>query len=157
MARKSDNKSTHGKSTNGPKRGGNRSKTSADMVDAALRQVEALRLRQAGATFTQIAATLGYSDRSGARNAVMAALVEHVHEPNNEMRALELHRLDALQLAHWQKALAGDCYATDRVLKVMERRAKILGLDARIVVDLTVDDRKRQLFENAVSALAAET
>jgi hypothetical protein len=147
-------KSNHGKSKNGskrvgaarkaaaprrsgdaraisaPKRGGDRRKSSADMISAALRQTSALSLRQSGKTFAEIAAELGYSDPSGARNAVMAALRENVAEPNAEMRSLELSRLDILQSALWTKALAGDLGSVDRVLKLMERRAKILGLDA---------------------------
>jgi hypothetical protein len=146
-------KSTHGKSTSkraaptkkktapprrsestkaksAPKRGGDRRPTSADMISSALRQTDALSLRLAGKTFAEIAAELGYSDKSGARNAVMAALRENVAEPNAEMRALELSRLDALQAALWTKATNGDLGSVDRVLKLMERRAKILGLDA---------------------------
>lgn len=123
-------KSQHAKSKSTPKRGGNRRKSSADMIDAALRQTEALRLRQSGSTFAEIAEALGYSDPSGARNAVMAALRENVSEPNAEMRALELARLDALHAALWPAAMGGDLPSVDRVLKLMERRAKILGLDA---------------------------
>jgi hypothetical protein len=129
-------KSHHGKSQSGikaaskPKLGGDRRESSADMIDAALRQTEALSLRQAGKTFAEIAAKLGYSDHSGARNAVLAALRENAAEPNAEMRALELARLDALQAALWLNATAGHLGAVDRVLKVMERRARILGLDA---------------------------
>ena len=123
-------KSNHGKSKSGPKRGGNRRTGSPDMIDAAQRQTEALRLRQQGKTFAEIAQALGYSDPSGARNAVMAALREATTEPNNEMRALELTRLDALHAALWPLALAGELGATDRILKIMERRAKIMGLDA---------------------------
>jgi hypothetical protein len=129
-------KSHHGKSQSGvkaaskPTRGGDRRPTSADMISAALRQNDALSLRQSGKTFAEIAAKLGYSDHSGARNAVMAALRENVAEPNAEMRALELSRLDALQSALWSSALGGKLGSVDRVLKLMERRAKILGLDA---------------------------
>lgn len=120
-------KATHSKST---KPRGNRRKTAPQMVDAALSQTEALRLRQSGATFQQIADRLGYSDRSGAHRAVMAALKESVTEPNAEMRSLELSDLASLQDALWPSANAGDQGAVDRVLKIMERRAKILGLDA---------------------------
>jgi hypothetical protein len=121
------NKSNHDK----PKRGGNhRRSTSPDMVDAALRQTEALRLRQSGMTFQEIADVLGYADPTGARGAVLAALQTTVVEPNNEMRSLELTRLDALLAALWPTALAGDQGAIDRVLKIQERRAKMLGLDA---------------------------
>jgi hypothetical protein len=129
-------KSHHGKSQSAPKsrskpkRGGDRRPASADMISSALRQTDALSLRQAGKTFAEIAVELGYSDHSGARNAVLAALRENVAEPNAEMRALELSRLDALQAALWTKATNGDLGSVDRVLKLMERRAKILGLDA---------------------------
>lgn len=100
------------------------------MVDAALSQTEALRLRQQGFTFEQIATRLGYSDRSGAYRAVMVALKETTTEPNAEMRSLELSDLASLQDALWPSAIGGDQGAVDRVLKIMERRAKILGLDA---------------------------
>jgi len=67
------------------------------------------------------------------------------------LRALELLRLDELLNALWDTAIAGDLKAVDRVLKVMERRAKLLGLDAPFeiktdgqihikVIDLTGDD-----------------
>lgn len=122
-------KSTHAKSTR-PKHGGNRGKSSPDTISARQRQTEALRMRQEGRTFQEIADTLGYSDRSGAYVATMAALTETTTEPNNEMRSLELGRLDELQAGLWKKATGGDVQAVDRVLKVMERRAKIVGLDA---------------------------
>jgi hypothetical protein len=46
------------------------------------------------------------------------------------MRSLELMHLDALQDALWPSGIAGDQGAVDRILKIMERRARILGLDA---------------------------
>src|SRR5262249_35629054 len=115
-------KLNHVKLKSKPKRGGNRSKTSADMIDAAMRQTEALRLRQSGHTFAEIAAALGYSDPACARDAVLAALRDNVTEPNAEMRSLELARLDTLHGALWTKALGGDLGAIDRILKLMERR-----------------------------------
>jgi len=42
---------------------------------------------------------------------------------------LELERLDAMQAAIWDDAMNGHLGAIDRVLKIMERRAKLLGLD----------------------------
>lgn len=65
--------------------------------------------------------------------------------------ALELERLDALTEALWPKAMSGQTPAVAAILRVMERRAKLLGLDAapdrnaaphEIVIDwLTDDDR----------------
>ena len=42
--------------------------------------------------------------------------------------ALELDRLDAMLAGLWAAATSGDCAAVDRVLKIGERRDKLLGL-----------------------------
>ncbi|MFW6344772.1 MAG: hypothetical protein ACOC0M_00350, partial [Halomonas sp.] len=42
----------------------------------------------------------------------------------------ELDRLDRLLLGLWPKATAGSVAHVDRAIKVMERRAKLTGLDA---------------------------
>jgi hypothetical protein len=46
-----------------------------------------------------------------------------------EAQRLEEARLDDLQEGIWDKALAGDSRAVEVALKVLERRAKLLGLD----------------------------
>jgi hypothetical protein len=46
------------------------------------------------------------------------------------VRELELERWDRLILGLWPKARAGDEKAVRAVVAVMERRAKLLGLDA---------------------------
>jgi hypothetical protein len=43
---------------------------------------------------------------------------------------LELMRLERLHAAVWPQAIRGDVNAVDRVLRIMERRARLLGLDA---------------------------
>ena len=43
---------------------------------------------------------------------------------------LELERLEQLIEAHFPQALKGEVEHTDRVIKVMERRSRMLGLDA---------------------------
>lgn len=45
------------------------------------------------------------------------------------MRELDLRRLDSLLLTYWPLAKGGDTDALDRVLKILQRRAKLLGLD----------------------------
>jgi hypothetical protein len=94
------------------------------------REVAALRLRQAGLTFDQIARRLGYANRSGAWHAVRAGLAATLQEPADELRGLELARLDALHEALWPKAIAGNLRAVDGVLAIMKRRSRLLGLDA---------------------------
>ncbi len=99
-------------------------------VKAHERHLQALELRKAGATFQQIATQLGYADAAGAHKAVMSALRATLREPADELRTLEAERLDALQLALWKRALAGEERAVARVVNLMARRARLLGLDA---------------------------
>jgi len=93
------------------------------------RQLQALELRKAGVSYRQIAEQLGYRGVSGAHSAVARALKKVIQEPSAEVLSLELGRLDALLLALWTEAKRGSYGAIDRVLKVMDRRAKLLGLD----------------------------
>lgn len=46
-----------------------------------------------------------------------------------DLIALEAQRLDALQAKYWKTAMAGDIKDAEFVLKVMDRRAKMLELD----------------------------
>jgi hypothetical protein len=53
------------------------------------------------------------------------------------VRQMELQRLDKLLTALWDSATGGTLGAIDRVLKVMQRRAELLGLDKnRLTVDM---------------------
>src|SRR5699024_2045667 len=58
----------------------------------------------------------------------------------DEMRTVELSRLDRLQRAVWGKAVKGDLQAVDRALKIIDRRSKLLGLDAPQQVQITAND-----------------
>jgi len=109
------------------------------MVLAKSRELECLALRKAGATYDQIAEKTGLA-REGARLAVSRALkglAAATTEAAEEVRQLELDRLDAMLLGLWQKAQRGDAQAIDRVLRIQERRAKYLGLDVAQKVDIT--------------------
>jgi len=112
------------------------SMASVQTITAAERQRQALELRKGGVDYQTIANRLGYKWPSGAHKAVMSALKAVIREPAEDVLALELARLDALFFTLWPKARAGDTAAIDRVLRIMERRAKYLGLDAPIKIDL---------------------
>ncbi|TCO47314.1 hypothetical protein [Actinocrispum wychmicini] len=96
---------------------------------AAERRGRALELRKAGASYEQIAQQCGYSHRATAHRAVTQALASVADELAADVRTLELSRLDSMLMGLWRAARDGDASAVDRVLKIMERRAKILGLD----------------------------
>jgi hypothetical protein len=102
----------------------------ANQIASHDRKLQALELRKAGATFQAIADKLGYRGPSGAHKAVVSALRATLREPAEELRELELMRLDAMLLGLWRRAQAGEEKAVDRVLRIAERRARLLGLDA---------------------------
>lgn len=136
-------------------------KTSRRAAQARERMKQALELRKAGATYDQIAQRLGYAASGAAYTAVATAIKDITRAPAEELRTLELERLDALMLAVWNKAKAGDYKAVDTVLRIMDRRAKYLGLDAPVrvaastelsVKDVTIkwmDDWRQMLGANA--------
>ena len=105
-------------------------------LKAAARQADALDLRKAGATYQAIASELGYSHPPAARKAVMAGLKLTMQEPADELRKLELSRCDRMQQAVWKAVLRGDVKAINAVLRIMDRRATYLGLDAPVKIDL---------------------
>lgn len=96
---------------------------------AAARALQALELRKAGATYEAIARQCGYASGSGAYRAVQRELHRMMQEPADDVRQLELARLDDLYRAMVPKALKGDTWSVDRCLKIMERRAALLNLD----------------------------
>ena len=110
---------------------------------ATERQRQALELHRTGVGYQAIADRLGYAGPSGAYKAVEAALHKTLQEPAAELRVLELERLDRLHEALWTRAIRGDLAAVDRVLKIMKRRAVLLGLDApktrAVAPDVTVE------------------
>lgn len=109
-------------------------------LNAVDKQVRALELRKAGKTLEQIANELGYASKSGAAKALSVALQKTIQEPADELRTLESQRLDALLHSLWPNALSGDTRAIDTCLRVMDRRAKLLGLDAPAKLEHTGED-----------------
>lgn len=128
------------------------------------RDARAVDLRRNGLTYRQIAAELGFSSVASAHEAVQRGLMDTIAETNDEVRRLELDRLD--HLARTALKILGKPHlvvsqgrvarhpetgetlvdsgpvlaAIDRLLKIQERRAKLLGLDAPAKVEmLTID------------------
>ena len=101
-------------------------------LNAAERRQRAIELRKSGATLHQIAAQTGVSHEQ-ARKDIERAFADLLAEQNaktEELRAMELERLERMHLALWKQALEGHHGAIDRLLRIAERRAKLLGLDA---------------------------
>jgi hypothetical protein len=51
-------------------------------------------------------------------------------QPAEELRTQELDRLDRLQRAYWKDAMEGNVRAADFILRVIDKRCKILGIEA---------------------------
>ncbi len=150
-------------------------------VETAKRDAEAARLRSRGHTYPQIAEALGYSDRGAAHHAVKRILDGIVVEAREDLIKLQLDELDmmtravidVLEARHYTVSDGRIVYLGDKddpdrrellddapvlqavaaLLKIAERRARLLGLDApkRVEVSDTTPD-----LDAAVRDLAAE-
>ena len=108
---------------------------------------QVMTMRLGGATFEQIATQVGYADAPKAYLAYKEAMDEAIQPVTDEIRYEELRRLDRMILTWWPKALGAantdpSPKAADIVFKCMDKRAKLLGLDAPIKqeVELVYDD-----------------
>ncbi|WNN95953.1 helix-turn-helix DNA binding domain protein [Arthrobacter phage Hirko] len=115
-------------------------KVTPDTIESQARTVAALELRARGMTYQEIAdtpyddgpgGTMYGGDRHNARRAIVAAYEATIKEPAEEVRQLEIQRLDMMLLGLASKGLfEGDVHAVKAGIALMARRAKLLGLDA---------------------------
>ena len=96
-----------------------------------------IELRHEGYVWREIATMVDMSI-AGVVKAYKRALTRHPIAAIEEHRELELDRLDNLQRTYWQPAVAGNLRAADFVLRVIDKRAKLLGLDAPLKVQAEV-------------------
>ena len=135
-------------------------KTGPNDIALAEKQRTALELRKAGLTFEQIAQQVGFNSRQAAFDNVMRAIKEIKREPAEELDSLELARLDTLLTRVWPKALQGDHKAIDTELKLMERRARMMGIDAPVKhepmqLDINVNKRLEEYSDEEMAMLMA--
>lgn len=136
-------------------------KTGTRALSAQAKQLQALELRRQGQTFEEIAKRVGYADRAAAHKAVMTALRTALREPAEAVRELELQRLDAVIVAMWPGMTAGDPKSAAVVLRALERRSVMLGLDepsrSRVEIDLRkVSEQVAAEYGMPVDAVIAE-
>jgi len=115
----------------------------AKRAQVADRRQKAITLRLAGMDWQSIADRLGYADRGAACKDVARALETNLAEQSqaaDTLREVESLRLDRLQAAAWPSAVKGDLKAIETVLKVIDRRVKLQGLDMPLRAELSGPD-----------------
>ena len=113
------------------------------LLETAKRRAAVLELRLSGVTYRQIARKVreqfgperlprGWDERQAAQDVKreLERQRKENSEKANEIFEMELARLDRLLVSIWEKATDGNVAAIDRCLRIMERRARFLGLDA---------------------------
>jgi Homeodomain-like domain len=116
---------------------------------AASRRARAIELRAAGLTYQQIAAELGYANRGTVCRIVSDALNSQTVEAVDELRSLEVARLDTLQLALWPAATEGDVQAVSTITRIIMARSRLLGLQGR--GPLKADPRTRTVVDPSLA------
>lgn len=115
-------------------------KASKKVLESATRREQAMELRLAGKTYEQIGAAMGIT-RQAAHELVMKSLEDTLKttaEDAEQVRAIEVQRLDAVLAELWPNR--GDPQVAGAIFKAMERRSKLLGLDAAVKGELKLDD-----------------
>jgi Sigma-70, region 4 len=104
--------------------------TAAPVLRLTERVSQALELRRAGCTYEEIGQTMSCT-RQRAHQLVqkgMDRILELATQTAAQIRALELSRLDGVLFSHWPNR--GNWKSAEIILRVCERRARLLGLDA---------------------------
>ncbi len=133
----------------------------AEQMKKASRLESVVVARMAGKSYRKIATELGIPASTAHEYATEAlnAYRETARERAGQLVELEQQRLDAIQAANWANAMQGSKTAADTVLRVMERRAKLLGLDAPTKIaptDPSGDNPYLAASDDELRALAAK-
>jgi len=160
-------------------------------LEGAERDTEAARLKSRGLSYSQIARNLGYETESGAYKAVQRALAAVPAESVDELRRIQSEQIDALtaraieilESTHYAYTVHGELVrgpegpngepgeplldsaptlaAIDRLIRLAERRSKLMGLDAptrhEVITLDYLDAQIRAAAEELARAAAGET
>ncbi|MBD8869296.1 hypothetical protein [Nocardioides donggukensis] len=121
------------------------------------RRATALRMRREGKGYPEVTTALGYGSTGSCRKDVSRALRDAVMEQGHALLDLERERLDGLQAILWPLAERGDVRAARELVRLMERRARLLGLDRAAADRFAADeaDTAKGLLGNFAGALQA--
>jgi len=124
---------------------GSTSPTDPQNLDASEKARQALAARRDGKQWAEIADELGYADASGAYRAAKRLLDRTEFEAVEEYRAIEADRLDEAHRIQYDRLktavdrgadLSAVASAVSAIVRISDRRSKLLGLDAPTRVDV---------------------
>lgn len=126
-------------------------------VRSALIEMDALKLRLEGYSYDDIAAQLGISTALASRavNRGLKAAKQQSRSEAQSIRDLELMRLDVMLQGVWAMAKSGNKDSVLTALKIMDRRAKYLGLDTPAPEDPNKDKKPANLKAMSLEELDA--
>ena len=123
-------------------------------LKALEKRKRALELRMQGLTYREIGAAMGCSTNQAC--AMVSKIIKdraaEIDDLVRQQSDLSLMRLDSMVKALWPKASAGDTDAVQALIRVEERRSKLLGLDAPQRIQADVD--LHSLPESEIFAMA---
>lgn len=109
-----------------------RAQDKARKAAAALLKQRALELRLMGKTYAEIGRTLEISAPTAHKHvkSMMDAAIKTAEQDAERLRMQELMRLDRMNEAIWTAVIKGNTTAVDKAIKIHEKRAALLGLNA---------------------------
>jgi hypothetical protein len=113
-------------------------KSSPRSIAVRERDLKCVDLRKAGATWQSIADTLGYAGPGHAYEQFMIVMKDYPREDVETAREIISDRYEAMIRALWPKVLKGDVWAIDRVTRISEAQAKLLGVNRPEKLELSV-------------------
>lgn len=140
--------------------------TSPRAIDKLEQATQVMALRRAGHAEHEIAERLGL--HKGAVHSIIAGYMAEMRAENWEAAAHRIERdnatLDGLQAEWYPRALAGSVKAAEVVLKILQRRALLNGLDAAAKLELQlptdydqVKAKYKKLIERRARELTIDT
>jgi hypothetical protein len=104
-------------------------------ITAAERRERVIEMRRAGYLYREIASEVGLTEArcNDIVKQYLQKMEDRCSELSEEIRQLEVERLDGLFRSAWEVAMGtsnGRLRALEMAVKIQERRAKLLGLDS---------------------------
>jgi hypothetical protein len=131
-------------------------------LNVALKDLEVLELRRSGLSIPAIAEATGLDAKEvkATVDRCLQVYFKELSEAADDIRLLESYRLDGVLEKLWPQR--DDPRAADSILKVMDRRAKLLGLDAIAKSEVNVtglenmtDEQIAEQIKNLAAVAAA--